>query len=148
MNTAKYGKRRRFRQRMWAAMSLLILVPLGFYSKLGYAGPAEGWVHDSLGGALYVLFWCLVLFSLFPGARPRVIAGSVFTVTCLLECLQLWHPPLLEAIRGTFIGRTLIGTCFVGSDFLYYVLGSLAGWLWIRRLNRTDAPDREGSMAA
>jgi hypothetical protein len=36
----------------------------------------------------------------------------VLVATCLLEFLQLWHPPLLEAVRSTFIGRTVLGTSF------------------------------------
>ncbi len=124
------------RKRIWTAVSLLIIVPIGFYSKCGYSGPAAGWVNDSLGGALYEMFWCLLIFLFFVNAAPWVIAVSVLTVTCLLECLQLWHPPFLEMIRSCFIGRTIIGTCFVWSDFLYYFLGTWIGWLWIRRLQK------------
>jgi len=61
---------------------------------------------------------------------------GVFIVTCLLECLQLWHPPFLEVLRSGFIGRTIIGTSFVWSDFIYYVLGCLAGWFWLERIRK------------
>ena len=121
------------KRRIAAIISLLVIVPIGFYGKF-YSGPAAGWVNDSLGGVFYEIFWCLVLFLFFANGSPKIIATGVLIATCLLECLQLWHPPFLEAIRSHFIGRTILGTAFVWSDFPYYFLGSYLGYLWIRRL--------------
>jgi hypothetical protein len=53
-------------------------------------------------------------------------------VTCALEFLQLWHPPLLESLRSNFIGRTILGSYFDWSDFTYYFAGSALGYLWLR----------------
>lgn len=106
---------------------LAVITPLGFYTKF-YRGPAQEWVSNSLGGFFYVVFWCLFFFVLSPGVRPWVIALTVLLITCLLEFSQLWHPPFLEAIRSHFLGRALIGNEFQWSDFLYYLVGSLAGW--------------------
>ncbi len=47
----------------------------------------------------------------------------VFAITCGLEFLQLWHPPILEQIRSTFIGRASLGTTFSWWDEPHYVLG-------------------------
>ena len=119
---------------------MLVIVPLGFYTKF-YTGPAATWVNNSLGGVLYVIFWCLVIFLLAPGARPWVIALAVLVVTCVLEVAQLWHPPVLEWVRSSFMGRTLLGTHFTWSDFPHYVLGCGIGWLWISWLGRPETPD-------
>jgi hypothetical protein len=108
-------------------------VPLGFFTKI-YAGPAATWVNNSLSGILYVIFWCLLALLLAPDARPGIIALLVLIITCILELAQLWHPPALESLRGSFIGRTLLGTHFTWSDFAYYALGSGVGFLWLRRL--------------
>jgi hypothetical protein len=59
---------------------------------------------------------------------------AVFAVTCALEVLQLWHPAPLEAVRGTFLGRTLLGTTFVWWDFPHYALGCALGAWSGRRL--------------
>ena len=83
-----------------------------------------------------MVFWCLVVQLLVPKAKPVVAVTSVLVITSVLEAFQLWHPPVLQAIRGTFLGATLIGTTFVWSDFFYYVLGSLLGWAWLRALGR------------
>ena len=119
------------KSRRFLILVLIIITPLGFYSKF-YTGPAQYWVNNSLGGVFYIVFWCLVVQILFFNVRELTIVGWVFVVTCLLETLQLWHPWFLEAIRRTFIGGTILGTTFVWSDFLYYVAGSLFGYLLLR----------------
>ncbi len=127
----------KFKTRLITLISILIIVPLGFLCKL-YAGPGAKWFNDSFGGLLYEIFWCLVIFLILPRLKPVNIAVGVFIVTCILEILQLWHPPFLEVIRSDFIGRTIIGTSFVWSDFIYYVLGSTLGWCWMERIGKTN----------
>ncbi|MEJ2721152.1 MAG: DUF2809 domain-containing protein [bacterium] len=119
-------------------VSLIVLVVAGFFSKF-YEGPAAVWANNSLAGMFYVVFWCVLASLFLPRIRPLKIALAVLVVTCFLECLQLWHPPLLESMREPFIGRALLGTSFVWSDFPYYVLGSGIGWLWIGWLRRLEA---------
>ena len=119
----------------WTLISILIIVPLGIYSKF-YSGQAARWVNDSLGGVLYVIFWCLFAFLFLSNAKPWKIAAAVFAVTCFLEFLQLWHPPFLEFLRGNFMGRTILGTTFTWNDFPYYLVGGGIGWLWMKSLQK------------
>ena len=109
-------------RKRWTLLCLMIIIPLGFYSKF-YTGPAEGWVNNSLGGILYVVFWSLLTSLFFARIRAWIIAAIVLLTTCMLEFLQLWHPPFLEVIRSTFIGVTLIGNSFSGLDLVHYVIG-------------------------
>jgi hypothetical protein len=120
-------------------LSLVLITALGFGAKL-YPGPGRAWVNDSFAGFFYVLFWCLLVMLVSANARPVVVALSVLVATCALEFAQLWHPPLLEAMRRPFLGRALLGTYFSWSDFPYYVGGSAVGWLWIRALRRSRPP--------
>jgi hypothetical protein len=117
--------------RLKVVLSLLFLTPIGFASKW-YHGPHSMWFNNYFGGMLYEIFWCLVAIFIWPRTSGLKITLWVLGITSFLECLQLWHPPFLEAIRSTFIGRTLIGTSFAWWDFPYYVLGCSLGWLWIR----------------
>ncbi|OQX28389.1 MAG: hypothetical protein BWK80_00435 [Desulfobacteraceae bacterium IS3] len=114
-------------------ISLAVIVPTGFYSKF-YTGPAADWVNNSLGGVFYEIFWCLVIFLFSKRLKPLKIAVFVLVCTCGVEFLQLWHPGFLEFLRSFFIGRTILGTTFVWSDFPYYFLGSGIGWLWMKCL--------------
>ncbi len=118
-----------------ALILLLLITPLGFYTKI-YSGPAAQWVNDSLGGVFYEIFWCLLVFLFLVKSRAWVIAASVFIVTCFLEVLQLWHPEFLEIIRSYFIGRTVLGTSFNLYDFIYYFIGSGIGYLILTRLQK------------
>ncbi len=121
-------------------LSILFIIPIGFASKF-YSGLGADWVNNSLGGVFYEIFWCLVIFLSLPKWSPLKIAVTVFVVTCLLEILQLWHPPFLETIRGNFLGRTILGNSFVWSDFVYYVVGSGIGWMWLVILERKELSD-------
>ena len=117
-------------------MSILLVAPLGLYAKRGYQGPASHWAHDSLGGVFYEIFWALLLALAAPRMRAARVAAVVLAATCILEFLQLWHPPLLEALRANFIGRTILGSYFDWSDFPYYFAGTGIAWLWLRALGR------------
>ena len=111
----------------WTLLSIVIIVPLGFYTKI-YNGPASGWVNNSLGGVLYVIFWSLLFSIAFERVRLWKIAALVFLATCFLEFLQLWHPSFLESIRSTFIGVTLLGNSFSWLDLAHYGIGFIASY--------------------
>jgi hypothetical protein len=111
-----------FFRRKWTLISIAVIVPVGFLTKF-YSGPWESWVNNSLGGILYVIFWSLVFFLVFPRTRVWKITGIVLLTTCVLECLQLWHPPFLESIRSTFLGATLLGNSFSWLDLVHYLVG-------------------------
>jgi predicted neutral ceramidase superfamily lipid hydrolase len=123
------------------ALVLLVLIPLGFYTKV-YRGPCQDWIQFSFCDFLYEIFWCLLLSLLFPKQRPMVITLAVFIVTVALEFLQLWTLPFLQTIRSTFLGRTLIGNNFVWSDFIYYITGCAAGYFLILSINRKTIASR------
>ncbi len=110
-------------KKKWTLAAILVITPLGFYSKF-YTGHASAWVNNSLGGVLYVIFWALVFSLIFVRSRPWKIAGIVVLITCALEFLQLWHPRFLETIRSTFMGATLLGNSFSWLDLVHYLVGS------------------------
>ncbi len=107
-------------------ISLVVLIPVGFASKL-YEGPYCLWVNGHLGGLFYEIFWCLMVALIWPKVNPWKIAGIVCLVTCLLEFTQLWHPAFLVPVRENFMGRTLIGHAFHWHDFPWYLIGSGLG---------------------
>lgn len=122
------------KQTIFIIFSLLIVIPMGFLFKY-YPGPAHEWFNDYGAAVFYEIFWCLFAFLFVrSGAAVKQIPIWVFVITIILEFLQLWHPPLLEALRATLIGKLLLGTTFAWWDFPHYVLGSVLGWLWLRQL--------------
>ncbi|MCC5644560.1 DUF2809 domain-containing protein [Nostoc sp. CHAB 5824] len=123
-------------QTIFIILSLLIVIPMGFLFKY-YTGPAYQWFNDYGAAIFYEIFWCLFAFWFFRSRAAIIqIPIWVFVITCILEFLQLWHPPLLEEIRATLIGKLLLGTTFIWWDFPHYVLGCVLGWLWLRQLQK------------
>jgi hypothetical protein len=122
--------------RKYVVVALLIVTPVGFLFKF-YSGPAQPWFNNYGAGLLYEVFWVLLVFLFSPGARwVNKIPLWVFTATCALEILQLWHPRALENVRSYFLGRALIGTSFSWWDFPHYAIGCVIGWLVIRWINK------------
>ena len=129
-----------FVKRRWVFVVLSLITPAGFLCKW-YAGPAQSWFNNYGAAVFYEIFWCMVVFLFFARKEAAAkIAIGVFVITALLEILQLWQPPLLQQIRSTFPGKTLLGTTFVWWDFPYYVLGCLIGWLAMRVLSKGFKP--------
>src|SRR5437763_356987 len=122
-------------------VSIATAAMAGLYAKRGYRGPGAEWVQDSLGGVIYEIVWCLFFGMLLPRYAARRIAAAVLVVTCILEFLQMWHPPLLQWLRSFFLGRTILGSYFDWWDFPYYFVGSAVGWLWLRNLRRAGGPN-------
>lgn len=126
------------RRRLLILLSLCIVTPLGFWCK-SYHGFGN-WFNLYGGGVLYEIFFCLVFFLIWPKKKNAIkIAIWVLIVTCLLETLQLWHPPFLQSIRSTYWGRVFIGTTFVWMDLPHYFVGSFLGWLLMRILGNISS---------
>ncbi len=118
-------------------LSLLIILPIGLlYSHYRYS---TWWLNQEIGGIFYEIFWCLFAFLFIPTRRAIwQIPLWVLVITCLLEFMQLWHPPFLNWVRSFSWGKMLIGTTFTWSDFPYYFIGSGLGWLWLHLIIRGE----------
>lgn len=120
---------------VFAIIALLIIIPVGFFSKL-YSGAGHVWINNKLGGVFYEVFWCLIFYILLPKSKPKGIAIWVLIITCILEFLQLLDNGFLEIIRSNFIGQTIIGNSFTWSDFPYYFIGAGLGYLILVSLEK------------
>lgn len=121
-------------QDLYIIISLLIVTGIGFLFKY-YTGFAHKWFNNYGAAVFYEIFWCLFAFLFFRSPKAIIqIPLWVFIITCILEFLQLWHPPFLEQIRATLVGKLLLGTTFAWWDFPHYAVGCFLGWLWLRQL--------------
>ena len=120
------------------AFWIVLITAAGFGLK-AYSGPGQGWPNNYGAGVFYEVFWILILYFFWPAsATLRIAPFGIFAATSVLEFLQLSDAPLLEKIRETFLGRTLIGTDFVWLDFPHYVLGCILGGLLIQYIQRRE----------
>ena len=121
-------------------LSLFALVPvcvLGLCMKEGAGGSAASWSQAYGAGVVYEVFWLLVLRVVWPQAAVGPQAAGVFGATALVELSQLWHPPVLEAARRTFLGHAFLGASFDWIDYPHYAVGCGLGAvlaICIRRL--------------
>ena len=130
MTSPKVQRHQVFKYRIALLISLILIVPLGYLVR--FHGPAPEWLNDLFGSIAYEIFWILLIGLLFPKASPLWTAVGVCLATCVLEFLQLWKPPFLQAMRATLLGRLILGNNFAGSDFLSYFIGGFLGWVWMQ----------------
>lgn len=123
------------RKRAEGLLVIASVVPLGFALKY-YSGSGHEWCNNYGAGVMYEVFWCLCAFTFFPKKKniPYIVV-AIFILTCTLECMQLWHPPMLETIRSYKAGVWLIGNDFDWLDFPHYAIGCGIGWLILRLLD-------------
>lgn len=124
------------KKRLTALIIVLVITPIGFGTKF-YEGVFQGWINNYLGGILYVIFWNLVVYTIFPKVSIIKIVLIVFCATSAIEILQLWHSQFLETIRSNFIGRTILGNSFNWWDFPHYIAGSVLGYLILERIEKS-----------
>ncbi|MGB3241015.1 MAG: DUF2809 domain-containing protein [Geitlerinemataceae cyanobacterium] len=128
-------KHRFFKYRLFLAIAIFIIVPLGYIIRFTPI-PGWEWLNDVLGGVAYEVFFILLVMFGFPRWSPLWVAVGVCLVTCGLEFLQLWKPPFLEAIRSTLWGRLVLGNTFTWTDFINYFIGCFLGWWVVRWFSR------------
>jgi hypothetical protein len=117
-----------------ALVFLALVVPVGFFFKF-YDGPGRWFVTNWAASIAYEAFFVALVFVVMPRPeRLARIAVGVCLATIFLEFLQLWKPPWLQAIRSTFVGRSLLGNAFSWRDMPAYPLGCFLAWLAIRGL--------------
>jgi Protein of unknown function (DUF2809) len=121
--------------------SAIALIPLGYFIR--FHGPGPAWLNDALGSVMYEMFWITLGLGIWPKIRPLHMAAAVGVATSLLEFLQLWHPPLLQVLRQTLLGRLVLGTTFSWLDFPAYVGGSVLGFLWGQALFPYGLPSQK-----
>jgi hypothetical protein len=121
-------------------VALAVIVPLGFALKF-YDGPGRWYLNN--WGASFAYEWFFIALALLVAGRAIPlgrIATGVCVATCALEFLQLWTPGWLEAVRATFVGRSLLGNAFSWRDLPAYPVGCLLGWWLLGRWVRDSGP--------
>jgi hypothetical protein len=99
-------------------------------------------VSEYAGDALYATLVFFVLAFVVPRWRGAILAGSAFALSCMVEASQCSDAAWLKAIRARKLGRLVLGTTFVWSDFPCYAAGALLAFgldraLFARTFTRT-----------
>jgi hypothetical protein len=120
---------------------LFILSAVGFWLWHCYRGWGRYWVKDYISGVVYVMILSVGMFTILP-SRKNVMRMPLiaFVLTGILEFLQLYKPPILQAFRATLIGQALIGTTFVWLQFPFYTAGAICSYFLLKFLFSVKNP--------
>jgi glycopeptide antibiotics resistance protein len=121
--------------RLALLVCIVLIVPFGYNIRFA-TGLGSPLLQDIIGSLAYQILLMLVVTFFYPRLSLVKTAVGVFLVSSVLEVLQLWQPPLLQAIRATWAGRVFLGNTFTWADFPPYALGSLLGWVGLRSLRQ------------
>jgi len=118
------------RVRIISLVLLFALSVAGFWMWRCYRGWSESWIRFYISSIVYVMVLSVGLFAILPSRKNVLrIPLIVFVLTCGLEFLQLYKPPILQSFRATLIGAALIGTDFVWLQFPFYIVGAACSYL-------------------
>jgi len=122
-----------YRHTLLGGIAIIILLGYGMRFSQGMNAPL---LQDIGGSVAYQILLMLVLAFIWPRLSLLKCAVGVFFFSSALEFLQRWQSPFILGIRGTWVGRVILGTTFTWSDFPPYALGCLIGWVMLRYLRR------------
>jgi hypothetical protein len=135
MHKANYKSPNYKNYRIALLIGIVLIIPLG-YSVRFATGLGMPLLQDIMGSLAYQILLMFLVAFFCPRTSLVKVAVWVCVASCVGELLQLWQPPLLQAIRATWVGRIVLGNTFTLSDFPPYAVGSFLGWLglkWLRR---------------
>ena len=116
------------RNRPWLLAGFVAVIALGLASrKYPFLFPAM--LGKYPGDALWALMVFLGCSFLKPCASTRHLAVAALAIACLVEFLQLYQVPWLNAIRSTTMGHLVLGSTFSWLDMAAYAVGVLMGAL-------------------
>jgi len=100
-------------------------------------------VRDVLGDALWAMMVGWWIGALAPDMRLGARAGIALAVGWGVEFSQLYHAPVLDAVRRTTPGQLVLGSGFDVRDLWAYAMGVLAALLFETAMRRQRLSSRE-----
>jgi hypothetical protein len=110
-----------------------IALGLGVHWRGGALGSTR---RDVLGDALWAVMVAWWVGAVAPTASLRLRTAAALAVCLGVEVSQLYHTPVLDAVRSTTAGDWIPGSGFDPRDLMAYTLGVLAAAVLERGLAR------------
>lgn len=106
-------------------------IAVGLFVHL-HGAPLGMVARDVLGDALWAAMIAWWAGAIAPHARLAVRSSAALAICFAVETSQLYHAPIIDAVRHTFVGHLLLGTGFDPRDFAAYAAG-IAGAVLLER---------------
>jgi hypothetical protein len=121
------------RERAAVGVAAVLVVALGVVAKL----VVPGLTGDLLGSMLYTVLLALLLRLLSPRLPVIIVAGAATIASVGVELLQLTGLP--TAVSAVFPPAAwVLGSTYVATDLLGYVLGGASAVVLLRALHRAS----------
>jgi hypothetical protein len=130
------------RLRAGYAAAALATIVVGLAVHLGGARLPFA-VRDVAGDVLWAIMITWWISALLPRLARGGRAALALGICCAVEVSQLFHAPLLDALRATKVGHLVLGSGFDLRDLAAYTLG-VAAAVVIERM----VASRKGATAA
>jgi hypothetical protein len=91
---------------------------------------------DVVGDALYAAMIVWWIGAIAPRWSLALRAASAFVLCAIIETSQLFHTPMIDAVRATRLGHLVLGSGFDARDLVAYAVGVAAAALIDFQLNR------------
>lgn len=105
---------------------VIIMIILGLTSR-HFSSLLPNWINLYLGDILWA---CMVFFMfgfIFRTKKTIHIAVIALVFSFSIEFSQLYHSGWIDALRGTIIGKLVLGYGFMWSDLVSYSIGIIIG---------------------
>ena len=99
-----------------------LIVGLAVHLRGAVLGPVA---RDVLGDALWAMMIAWFAGVLTPHVRIALRSAAAYAVCVAVEVSQLYHQPMLDAIRATTLGNLVLGSGFDVRDLAAYAAGVL-----------------------
>ncbi len=102
----------------------LALTTIAFGLLIHLRGASLGTTaQDVIGDTLYAMMIAWWIGALVPDARLIARSAAAYAVCASIEVSQLWHAPVIDAMRATRLGRLVLGSGFDTLDLAAYAIG-------------------------
>jgi hypothetical protein len=117
-------------------------IAVGLFVHWGLGTQLAPTLRDVLGDALWAVMLAWWIGALIPDTPPRTRGGLGLAVCWAVEFSQLYHAPVLDALRRTTIGRLVLGNGFDPRDLAAYAMGILIALILEQVSRRNVVPNK------
>ena len=109
------------------ALTILLIIVAGLASRSSAFHHLSPFLATYAGDALWALTVFLVLGFIFPKSPTLTLAATAVAISFAVEFSQLYQAPWISMIRQTLPGKLLLGSGFLISDLVCYLIGITLG---------------------
>ncbi|MFK8005016.1 MAG: DUF2809 domain-containing protein [Saprospiraceae bacterium] len=104
---------------------IILTIGVGLFSRSRFISEL---IYPYLGDLLYCLMFYFIFGFLFPKMKSVNVLLSCVAVCFAIEISQLIQVDWLNEIRNTTLGKWTLGSGFLWSDLVSYLIGGFLGF--------------------